>query len=69
MPIQDYGQPDVEYLARAICKARKADPDEQVPSTGYKNAKLVPLWWFHQDFAMNYLACVQAEIELRVSRE
>jgi hypothetical protein len=57
---RDYGQPEVERLARAIVTARGADSDELTPESGYANAQMVPLWWLHQDFALNFLACQKA---------
>lgn len=69
---RDYGDPKVERLARAICRARQVDPDELVPDNGYGDAPLVPKWWKSQDAALDFLACyaaVQEEHDLRASAQ
>jgi len=54
---QDYGNREVEKMARAVCAMYGQDPDDLTPETGYSDACLVPKWWKHQEFAMMFIAC------------
>lgn len=56
----DWGDPEVERLARAAVVARGADPDEMIPDSGYSNAPLGPRWWHFQDAAHDFLAMWRA---------
>lgn len=53
----------VEQVARAMCSAFGADPDQIVPATGYKNAPLIPRWRHEQEWAIRHLAAQQALTE------
>ncbi|WP_353429213.1 hypothetical protein [Paracoccus denitrificans] len=57
---RDYENEQVERLARRICEAYGADPDRLVKDNGYPDAPMIPEWWKHQDFALQFLACSAA---------
>ncbi len=56
----DFGRPDVQVLARAICGEMRSDPDGLVPETGYINAALIPRWWLYQEDALKFIAMEKA---------
>jgi hypothetical protein len=60
---RDYGRPDVEKLARAICKERGFPPDTLVRDNGYADSAMVPMWWRFQDDAINFIAMKKADEE------
>jgi hypothetical protein len=53
---RDYGDPEVERLARAIVAKRGFDPDQRVEDNGYKNSAYIPAWWKYQDEALAFIA-------------
>lgn len=61
----NYGRPDVERLARAICVERGYDPDMLRPDSGYPDAVQIPLWWTKQDEAISFIAMMKAWKELK----
>lgn len=56
----DFGRPDVERLARAICVEMERDPAGMVPETGCDDAALIPLWWKYQSDALKFIAMTKA---------
>jgi len=56
---RDWGIPDVQRYARAICAARGLHPDRQVKDSGYDGAPEIPVWWQHQGTALDFLTCFQ----------
>ena len=63
-PYWNMGDPVIERLARAICKARRLDPELWVPATGYSDSGVIPQWWKFQDAALNTAAVL---IELGIA--
>ena len=56
---RDLGIPEVEQLARFICRDEGRDPDAQVADNGYDDAPVVPLWWKFQEKARTFLSCMK----------
>lgn len=56
---RDYGDPEVERLARACCSYWGQDPDEPVQETGYDETT-VPRWWKYQGEACQFIAMMSA---------
>lgn len=57
---RDFGRPDVERLARAVCLEEGCDPDSMIKETGYSDAALMPRWWRYQADTLKFIAMMKA---------
>lgn len=54
----------IEMIARRMATAVGQDPDELIPETGYRDAKLIPAWVHQRDDAAKFFAAFKAMQEL-----
>jgi hypothetical protein len=53
---RDYGDADVERLAKRMCEKLGTDPLSLIPDNGYTDAPLIPRWWTQQEYAARFIA-------------
>lgn len=49
----------IEVVARMMTYAMGLDPDKKVPAPYFADARLVPTWHLHVDFARRFIAGYQ----------